>query len=108
MRLGLIINYHELDACTIALIRRHCTLVSDVWTLTSNIIMFYGNNAVPIPGACDSKRDFGARYSGSAVGYGSMQIHNFKAGQTVFGYNNFANSSNADLGIGSCLGKRPD
>ena len=43
--------------------------------------------------------------SGKA-GYGSMQVHNWKGGETVFAYNCF--NGGCDIGIGNCPGKNPD
>lgn len=66
-----------------------------------------GNNK-KIPGANDRAYDFGDQCGGSKVGYGSMQIHNFNARQTIFAYNNFAAGSKADLGIGNQPVNNPD
>ena len=41
------------------------------------------------------------------TGYGSMQIHNFAAGQVIFAYNNFR-SHTPDIGIGNAPGRHPD
>jgi len=43
------------------------------------------------------------------MGYGSMQVHDWKAGATIWAFNNFNNSSNCDIGIGSNEdGEHPD
>ena len=43
------------------------------------------------------------------MGYGSMQVHDWKAGATIWAFNNFNNSSGCDIGIGSNEdGEHPD
>lgn len=62
----------------------------------------YGtNNTAKIPGASNSRYDFGDQRSSGLLGYGSMQIHNYKAKQTIFAFNNFRAGKSADLGIGN-------
>ena len=39
-------------------------------------------------------------------GYGSMQVHNWKGGETVLAYNCF--NGGCDVGLGNCPGKNPD
>jgi len=69
----------------------------------------YGTpNTSKIPGASDSLYDTGDQPSDPLEGYGSMQIHNFKAKQTLFAINNWRAGSNADLGIGNSTGKTLD
>ncbi len=61
----------------------------------------YGaNNAKKIPGASESKFDFGDSIS-STGDHGSMQVHNYREGQTIFAYNNFNANKNAAFGIGN-------
>ena len=68
----------------------------------------YGtNNSARIPGANNSTYDFGDQPN-QGVGYGSMQIHNYRARQTVFAYNKFDAGRNCDLGIGNAPGKNTD
>ncbi|UKI30686.1 MAG: hypothetical protein L6W00_22670 [Lentisphaeria bacterium] len=68
----------------------------------------YGtNNSARIPGANNSTYDFGDQPN-QGVGYGSMQIHNYRARQTVFAYNKFDSGKNSDLGIGNAPGRNPD
>jgi len=63
----------------------------------------YGpNNVDKVPGASSSKFDFGDQISDKVFGYGSMQVHNYKAEQIVFAFNNFKAGKNADIGIGNC------
>jgi len=65
-------------------------------------------NSAKIPGASDSKYDFGDQRSGSGSGYGSMQVHNYNAKQTVIAFNHFTNGRNCDLGIGNNPKGHPD
>ncbi|HET9502620.1 MAG TPA: LamG-like jellyroll fold domain-containing protein [Hymenobacter sp.] len=61
-------------------------------------------NADNVPGASASTYDFGDQV-GSGASYGSFQVHNLAARQTVFAYNNWAVATNpGDLGIGSQVG----
>ncbi len=61
----------------------------------------YGaKNAKEIPGASDSKFDFGDSISATGD-HGSMQVHNYREGQTVFAYSNFNAGSNSAFGIGN-------
>ena len=69
---------------------------------------YRANNTSKIPGGSTSKYDFGDQRSGGALGYGSMQIHNHKAKQTIFAFNNFKAGKNADLGIGNNPKGHPD
>lgn len=57
---------------------------------------------VPLPGASDTLFDFGD--TPTAGNYGSMQLHNSTAGQTLFAFNNWGGNPGAgevDLGIGN-------
>ena len=59
-------------------------------------------NSAGVAGASDTLYDFGDQPA--AGNYGSMQLHNTGAGQTVFGLNNWGGTVtavNLDLGIGS-------
>jgi len=61
----------------------------------------YGNgNAKNIPNGSNSVYDFADTLQ-TGVGYGSMQIHNYREKQTVFAYNNFGAAAKCDLGIGN-------
>ncbi|MGY8689696.1 MAG: hypothetical protein ACKVHP_18430, partial [Verrucomicrobiales bacterium] len=53
----------------------------------------------PIPNADEGTFDFGDNAGGGA-GYGSMQVHNHLASETVFGYNAWG-AGGGDLGIGN-------
>lgn len=74
--------------------------------LQTGNIEFWGcnysaNNAAGVPGASSSTSDFGDQNSGSGT-YGSMQIHNHGAAQTVFAYNRWGiGGGDSDLGIGN-------
>ena len=63
-------------------------------------------NADMVPGASGSTYDFGDQPT--AGNYGSFQVHNVTAAQTVFAYNNWGGSGNSgnigNLGIGSQVG----
>ena len=59
-------------------------------------------NSAGVAGASDTLYDFGDQPAPGT--YGSMQLHNTGAGQTVFAFNNWggtATALNADLGIGN-------
>jgi len=60
----------------------------------------YGpKNAVNVPGASADVYDTGDEMTNPAVsGYGSMQIHNYAAKQTIFAYNKWQTGESADLG----------
>jgi hypothetical protein len=65
-----------------------------------------GSNA-GVPGANNGSYDFGDSPSDSGT-YGSMQINNYGAGQTIIAYNNFNNGAVADVGLGNQLSGNPD
>jgi len=69
----------------------------------------YGPQTVPgIPGGSNTTLDFNDTYSLTGS-HGSMQIHNYGAGQTIFAFNNWnTTASNSDLGIGNSPGANPD
>ncbi len=78
----------------------------------SGNIEFWGHNYGPqnkaeVEGADNGKFDFGdVRAEGG--NYGSMQVHNTAAKQTVFAFNHWVVGANADLGIGNCPKNHPD
>ena len=85
-------------------------VISDVGSIvngtgiTTGNIEFWGynysaGNALPVPGASGSTYDFGDTRSTSG-NYGSMQIHNYAAAQTLFAYNHW-NTGTPCLGIGN-------
>jgi sialate O-acetylesterase len=66
-------------------------------------------NAANVPNASTDAYDFGDDMSGQAAdGYGSMQIHNHDAKQTLFALNNWTTGQGADLGIGNQANGSPD
>ena len=62
------------------------------------------NNNDNVPGASASSYDLGDSPSPTG-GYGSFQVHNLAAAQTVFAYNNWGAANNSgDIGIGNQMG----
>lgn len=80
--------------------------LSSLSTSDSGVIEFWPSNYVTgndiaVPGADSSSYDFGDG-QGSGAGYGSMQIHDYSSGQTLFAYNAWGSGNDAnDLGIGN-------
>ncbi len=70
----------------------------------------YGTpNAKGVPNASGDTYDFGDEASDEPVdGYGSMQIHNHDARQTLFAVNHWNEGENADIGIGNSPTGQPD
>ncbi len=65
-------------------------------------------NAAAVPGASASVYDFGDELNTGGT-YGSMQIHNYGAAQTIFAYNHWGSGSTSDLGLGNATsGTHPD
>jgi sialate O-acetylesterase len=53
--------------------------------------------------------DFGAAMDPKGgAGYGAMQIHNWKAKQTILCFNKFGSGHTCDLGLGNSEGKTRD
>ncbi len=69
---------------------------------------YSGNNKIKIPNASNALYDFGDVQSGDGNGYGSMQVHNYAAKQTIFAINSWKAGNNADIGIGNSTGKTRD
>ncbi|MBN2450416.1 MAG: 9-O-acetylesterase [Lentisphaeria bacterium] len=62
----------------------------------------YGpQNAGGVPGASNDVWDFGDGPSDPVDGYGSMQVHNAEARQTLFAINHWKAAGGADIGIGN-------
>jgi len=81
--------------------------------LTGGNIEFWPNNygppnAATVPNASASLWDFGDQFSDPIDGYGSMQVHNHDAKQTLFAINNWKAGASADLGIGNSEGETRD
>ena len=69
----------------------------------------YGpGNSAKVPNASDQTYDFGDDPADPADGYGSMQIHNHDAKQTLFAVNHWTQGNSADLGIGNQPKGNPD
>ncbi|MHC4247731.1 MAG: hypothetical protein ACYS9X_01255 [Planctomycetota bacterium] len=69
----------------------------------------YGTkNSGGVPGASDREFDFGDQPNGPPEGYGSMQVHNPSATQTLFAINKWKAGRGADIGIGNSTGKTRD
>ncbi|MBN2375026.1 MAG: hypothetical protein JXD22_01395 [Sedimentisphaerales bacterium] len=62
---------------------------------------YSAQNSAGIDGASNDVYDFGDTPGDPRQGYGSMQVHNPEAGQTVFATNNWAAGPKADVGIGN-------
>ncbi len=91
------------------------TTVSGLTTgqgITGNI-EFWPNNYGPrnsgdVAGAANDVYDFGDQPSQPEDGYGSMQVHNFAAGETLFAINHWKQADTADIGIGNSAGENKD
>lgn len=69
----------------------------------------YGqNNSAHVPNASDAVYDFGDQPMDPADGYGSMQVHNHDARQTLFAINHWSEGLHADVGIGNQSQGNPD
>jgi sialate O-acetylesterase len=76
-------------------------------------IEFWPNNYGPVnsanvPNASGQVWDFGDEIADPVDGYGSMQVHNHDARQTLFALNHWREGSHADLGIGNQPTANPD
>jgi sialate O-acetylesterase len=81
--------------------------------LTGGNLEFWPNNYGPansakVPNASDQTFDFGDDPSDPVDGYGSMQVHNHEAKQTLFALNHWREGSHADVGIGNQPTGNPD
>jgi sialate O-acetylesterase len=81
--------------------------------LTGGNIEFWPNNYGPansanVPNASSAVFDFGDQPSDPADGYGSMQVHNHDAKQTLFAINDWKQGAGADVGIGNQPQGNPD
>ena len=69
---------------------------------------YSGGNAADIPGAT-AIHDFGDTMNpATSPGYGCMQIHNWRAKQTILCFNKFDAGRNAEVGIGNSEGRTRD
>ena len=81
--------------------------------LSGGNIEFWPNNYAPqnsanVPNASGEIFDFGDQPTGPADGYGSMQVHNHDARQTLFAVNHWREGAHADIGIGNQPKNNPD
>jgi len=65
-------------------------------------------NVAKVSNASDQTYDFGDQATEPVDGYGSMQIHNHDAKQTLFAVNQWKAGSNGDVGIGNQASGNPD
>jgi len=65
-------------------------------------------NSANVPNASEQTYDFGDERTDPADGYGSMQIHNHDAKQTLFALNHWVDGERADVGIGNQPVNNPD
>jgi len=90
----------------------HLNIFSDVKSLVTGTNLDGGNlefwpnnygpnNAAKVPNASSAAFDFGDEPSDPINGYGSMQVHNHNAQQTVFALNHWREGQRADIGIGN-------
>ena len=66
------------------------------------------DNAARVPGASAQIYDTGDEPVSPRNGYGSMQVHNHGANQTLFAVNHWSEGEGADLGIGNSPGPTRD
>jgi len=81
--------------------------------LTTGYLEFWPNkytaqNEKKIEGASDKDYDFSDKRTPGKNQYGSMQIHDLDAKQTIFALNHWDQGEKADLGIGNAPDKNPD
>ena len=90
--------------------------VKDVVTgssLQGGNIEFWPNNYTQanvgnVPNASAERYDFGDQRTDPVDGYGSMQIHNHEARQTLIAINHWSEGAHADVGIGNQPTGEPD
>lgn len=81
--------------------------------LTGGNLEFWPNNygtanAANVLNASGQVYDFGDQPADPPDGYGSMQVHNHDAKQTLFAVNHWREGKGADLGIGNQAAANPD
>jgi sialate O-acetylesterase len=97
----------------------HLNVFSDVKSLVTGTNLAGGNlefwpnnygpnNSANVPNASSAVYDFGDEPAFPADGYGSMQVHNHDARQTIFALNHWSEGQRADLGIGNAPTGNPD
>ncbi|MDP6905845.1 MAG: sialate O-acetylesterase [Candidatus Thalassarchaeaceae archaeon] len=83
--------------------------LTNLGTIDTGVIEFWGtnyaaSNALAVPNANGSSYDFGDTSNTNEAGYGSMQIHDYESGETLFSYSAWGYASGGgsdDLGIGN-------
>ena len=99
------IVYHQL--LTDVEIQSNHQNLSSLGTIDTGVIEFWGTNygtadSLGVPNGDDSIYDIAdSQYSVNSAGYGSMQIHDYESGQTLFAYNAWGGDNQDDLGIGN-------
>jgi len=81
--------------------------------LAGGSVEFWPNNYGPansanVPNASGTAFDFGDQRTDPTDGYGSMQVHNHDARQTLFAINHWREGVHADVGIGNQTKENPD
>lgn len=81
--------------------------------ITTGNLEFWHNcyvtgNEVGVPGANGGNYDFGDDNNHTGSCYGSMQVNNYGAGQTLFAWNRWDAGGVGDLGIGNNPSGHPD
>ena len=81
--------------------------------LSGGNIEFWPNNyaqanSAHVPNASDAVFDFGDQPTDPSDGYGSMQVHNHDARQTLFAINHWSEGLHADVGLGNQGQGNPD
>jgi len=81
--------------------------------LSGGNIEFWPNNyaqqnSAGVPNASNDAYDFGDQPTDPPNGYGSMQVHNHAARQTLFALNHWSEGARADVGIGNQPKDNPD
>jgi serine/threonine protein kinase len=69
---------------------------------------YAARNSKNVPNASSEKYDFGDEMTLPQDGYGSMQVHNHDARQTLFAVNHWRLGDKADIGIGNSPTGNPD
>jgi sialate O-acetylesterase len=97
----------------------HLNVYSNVREITTGANLSGGNiefwpnnygqgNSANVPNASGEVYDFGDQPTDPVNGYGSMQVHNHAAKQTLFAVNHWGAGSGADIGIGNQGSGNPD
>jgi sialate O-acetylesterase len=97
----------------------HLNVYSNVREITTGTNLAGGNiefwpnnygqgNSANVPNASGEVYDFGDQPVDAPNGYGSMQVHNHAAKQTLFAINHWSAGNGADIGIGNQGKGNPD